>query len=100
MHGGFESMRGMTRDVPFITRRSTRDRDDVRRLLHIPADRPALLTSFGAYGAELPLESISRSGRYTLLDEHDHSAPSVSYIDLIAAADVVVSKPGYGIISD
>lgn len=100
MHGGFESMREVTRDVPFIARRSMRDRLDVRRRLGIPSSRPALLASFGAYGADLPLDDIGRWDEFTIIDEHHPAAVGLKYEDLVAAADVVVSKPGYGIISD
>src|SRR5258708_10104543 len=49
LHGGFESMRTVTRDIPFIARRSTRDPDDVRRILGIPDARPSVLASFRRY---------------------------------------------------
>jgi hypothetical protein len=102
LHGGFEPMSTVTRDIPFIVRRSTRDRRDTRRLLGIADDRPAVLPSFGGYGLDLPYDELARSDRFTIvrgdfaqLDEH-----RLQYQDLVAAADVVVSKPGYGIVSE
>ena len=102
MHGGFEPMTTVTRDIPFIVRRSTRDRRDTRRRLGIADDRPAVLPSFGAYGLDLPYDELARSDRFGMvrgdfaqLDEHD-----LHYQDLVAAVDVVVSKPGYGIVSE
>ena len=39
-----------TQAVPLICRRPTQPRDATRRDFHIPADRPAVLLSFGGYG--------------------------------------------------
>ena len=60
LHGGFEPMAAVTRDIPFIARRSTRDAGDTRRALGLTGDRPAVLPSFGAYGADLPLALLWR----------------------------------------
>ena len=49
-------MAAVTRDIPFIARRSTREREETRRALGLPGDRPVVLASFGAYGADLPVE--------------------------------------------
>jgi hypothetical protein len=101
LHGGFASMRAVTCDIPFIARRSTRERRETRRLLGLRDDRPAVLTSFGGHGVALP-DAIARSSRFALVGS-DTSALDVhglSYQDLVAAVDVVVSKPGYGIVSE
>jgi len=100
LHGGFEPMAKVTADIPFIARRSTRDRDDTRRLLGLPRDRPVVLPSFGGDGADLPIDALRRSGRFTLLGPYDTAPAGLTYQDLVAAADVVVSKPGYGIVSE
>ncbi len=100
LHGGFEPMAAVTRDIPFIARRSTRDPADTRRLLGIGGDRPVVLPSFGAYGTELPLEALRRSDRFTLIEPVAEPPAGLLYQDLVAAADVVVSKPGYGIVSE
>jgi UDP:flavonoid glycosyltransferase YjiC (YdhE family) len=101
LHGGFEPMAAVTVDIPLIARRSTRDRAETRRAAGV-ADgdtRPVVLPSFGAYGAALPLDALRRSGRLTVLDP-SHVPDGFRYQDLVAAADVVVSKPGYGIVSE
>jgi L-arabinokinase len=100
LHGGFEPMAGRVRDIPFIARRSTRDPADTRRLLGIAGDRPVLLPSFGGYGASLPLEALRRSPRLTIIEPVQEPPAGLLYQDLVAAADVVVSKPGYGIVSE
>jgi len=100
LHGGFESMTNLIEDIPFIARRSTRDRAEVRGMLGITGDRPVVLTSFGAYGADLPVDRISASRRFALLTPQREPPRGLRYQDLVAASDVVVSKPGYGIVSE
>lgn len=100
MHGGFEPMASVTRDIPFIARRSDRDPKDTRRLLGASDGRPLVLASFGGYGVELPYDRVAQSGRLTLIVPSQEPPRGLSYQDLIAAADVVVSKPGYGIVSE
>jgi L-arabinokinase len=100
LHGGFEAMTGCVRDIPFIARRSTRDPADTRRRLGIDGDRPVLLPSFGGYGANLPLEALRRSEQFTIIEAVREPPEGLLYQDLVAAADVVVSKPGYGIVSE
>jgi hypothetical protein len=102
LHGGFEPMAAVTRDIPFIARRSERDRRETRRMLRIPEGRPAVLPTFGGYGIDLPYAAVEREGRVTILrpDAVDLQASGLRHQDLVAAADVVISKPGYGIVSE
>jgi UDP:flavonoid glycosyltransferase YjiC (YdhE family) len=99
MHGGFATF-GEVIDIPFIARRSTRSRDDTRRLMNIPADRPFALASFGGYGVDVPFEAIGERECVTILSPGAVLPPPLVYQDLVAAADVVISKPGYGIVSE
>jgi UDP:flavonoid glycosyltransferase YjiC (YdhE family) len=100
MHGGFEPMAAVTRDIPFIARRSARDPDETRRLLGAGRDRPLVLASFGGFGARLPYDRLAQSGRLAVIAPPREPPHGLAYEDLVAAADVVVSKPGYGIISE
>ena len=97
--GGFASVAAVVEDVPFIARRSTRDRDETRRALGVAAGDRLVLSSFGRYGVELPYDRIASSGLRVLAPEQ-HPPSGFRYEDLVAAADVVVSKPGYGIVSE
>ena len=105
MWGGFKTMPAVT-DVPFVARRSTRDPQEVRAALGLPADRRVVLTSFGGYGlAGLDTEALERLPGYLVLlpgmiDESAMYASGYRYEDLVRAVDVVVTKPGYGIISE
>ena len=99
MHGGFDSM-GKIIDIPMIGRRSARSRADTRRMMRIPDDRPFVLASFGAYGLDAPFDEFARRERLTVLSSSTAPPPPLAYQDLVAAADVVISKPGYGIVSE
>ena len=100
LHGGFAPMAAVTRDIPLIARRSVRDPAETRRRLGLAGDRPIVLPSFGGYGADLPLDALRRSGRFTMIEPTREPPAGLVYQDLVAAADVVVSKPGYGIVSE
>jgi hypothetical protein len=119
MHGGFDAMAGAVRDIPLVARRSKLGRREARRALNFSDERPIVLASFGAHGLALPYRTIAAEQRFTLVvtdkeaepDEargaglrrlhmEEMAARGVQYEDLVAAADVVVSKPGYGIVSD
>ena len=102
MWGGFETMPDV-RDLPFVARHAQRDPDDTRRALGIPLDERAVLVSFGGYG--LQDATRSRMPGYRILwpgdvDEAAMYRRGFRYEDLVRAVDVVVSKPGYGIISE
>jgi L-arabinokinase len=102
MWGGFETMPEV-RDVPFVARHSRRDPRETRRALGLPLDARLVLVSFGGYG--LPAAARPRAAGYHVLwpgdlDESAMYERGVRYEDLVRASDVVVSKPGYGIISE
>jgi hypothetical protein len=99
LHGGFATFQQIV-DIPLIARRSTRARAETRRLLNIPDDRPFVLASFGGYGLGVPFEQIARDEHLTIFASRMAPPPPLEYEDLVAAADVVISKPGYGIVSE
>jgi len=108
------------RPSPFVARRPRLSRLDARRALRLnPARRIALL-SFGGYGLPaLNLPAIDCLDEWTVvttdrvtpgapelppevirLDEQAFADGPCRYEDLVQAADVVITKPGYGIIAD
>jgi hypothetical protein len=99
-HGGFEPMAAITEDIPLVARRSHRDPSDTRRLLGVNGDRPMVLVSFGAYGAALPLDAVRAADDLTVVTIERDPPHGLLYEDIVAAADVVISKPGYGIVSE
>jgi hypothetical protein len=125
LSGGFETFPEVT-DLPFIARRATAAPADTRARLGLPPGRLALV-SFGGYGVSgIDLAALSRTTGWTLLvsasvpfgpdqaplaqvavrgalhplDEPAMYAMGLRYEDVVAAVDVVVTKPGYGIISE
>jgi UDP:flavonoid glycosyltransferase YjiC (YdhE family) len=124
LHGGFETCPRI-RDLPFIARRATREGAEVRAALGLPADRPLALVSFGGYGVEgldlnalsdtdgfgivmtgttlfdgVPLRVCGATGALLPLDEPLMYARGYRYEDVVRAVDVVVTKPGYGIVAE
>jgi len=124
MHGGFATFPRVV-DLPFVARRSAREPDETRRLLGLPVDERLVLLSFGGYGLEqLDREALARLERldgYVALvsravpaladvegrrgnllpfDESRMYEAGGRYEDLVRAVDIVISKPGYGIISE
>lgn len=99
MHGGFVSMPDVV-DIPMIGRRSTIDPRTTRRALEVPDDRLFVLVSFSGRGLDLPLERIARNEGLTILSPPAALPQPLEYQDLVAAADLVISKPGYGIVSE
>lgn len=102
LHGGFEGMPAII-DIPFIARRSRRDPAETRRRLGVAGDRgdkPLVLASFGGSGLQLPFDSIAETNRVTVISLDRELPRGLEYQDIVAAADVVVSKPGYGIVSE
>lgn len=105
MWGGFATM-PTVQDIPFVARRSRREPGEVRDALGIRRDRHVVLTSFGGYGIDgLNVEAIRSMPDYLVLlpgmiDETAMYARGYRYEDLVRAVDVVVTKPGYGIISE
>ncbi len=104
------------RDIPLIARKAEHAPMEVRSLLGIPGDLPLIILSFGGFWlGEDYYRKLSRiKGCIWLASERmGFDLPSImnvsreelanlglGYPDLIGAADVVVTKPGYGILSE
>jgi len=126
MSAGFESFSNV-KDIPFVARHATRTREEVCKLLKLPADKPIVLMSFGGYGlpgldtdvlakfkkytvittANLPVGRTrketplaERKGAFISINEEAMYDAGVRYEDLVGAAEAVVTKPGYGIIAE
>jgi len=91
--------------VGFVARRPRVERDEARRRLGLDA-RTTVLLSFGGIGLpSLTPATLGRDDglRYVFPDELSAArldALALDYPDVVGAADVVVSKPGYGIVTD
>jgi len=96
---------GRVEEVGLVARRPRVGRADARARLGLDA-RPAVLVSFGGVGLPgLTRDAVGQDPAYQFLfpDELPPArldAAGLSYIDVVGAADVLVTKPGYGIVSD
>ena len=126
MWGGFESFSNV-KDIPFIARHASKSREEVAKILKLPTEKPFVLSSFGGYGVQsLDTEALSKFKKYTVLqtanvpmsrarsaaaltdkkgslvtiNEEGMYDAGVRYEDLVGASEAVISKPGYGVISE
>ncbi|HEY3380146.1 MAG TPA: hypothetical protein VGK32_00175 [Vicinamibacterales bacterium] len=124
MWGGFDmAPADATIDVPLVARRSVREPAETRRALGLPLDRKLVLLSFGGHGlkglspeafrvfgdeyvavvtGQLEMSDAARrsGGGVIDIDEQALYGAGWRYEDLVAAVDVVATKPGYGIIAE
>jgi hypothetical protein len=126
MSAGFEVFNNV-RDIPFIARHASKTREEVVKILKLPHEKPIVLASFGGYGlpgldsdllakfkkytvvttATIPMSRarkdtplVEKKGAFFSINEEAMYDIGVRYEDLVAAAEVLVTKPGYGIISE
>jgi len=126
MWGGFESFSNV-KDIPFIARHAAKTREEVAKILKLPAEKPFILSSFGGYGLQsLDTEALTKFKKYTVIqtanvpmsrarsaaalvdkkgslvtiNEEGMYDAGIRYEDLVGASEAVVTKPGYGIISE
>jgi hypothetical protein len=116
--GGFDIF-PRVEQLPLVARRARHAAAETRRYLGLPVDARIALLSFGGYGLPtLDLSAVDCRGPWTLvttdrvtgdqgtlphvrvLAERTFQDSAYRYEDLVAAADVVVTKPGYGTISE
>jgi hypothetical protein len=104
-------------DVPLVARRPRMGREEIRARLGLGAG-PAVLLSFGGMGFPgLDTEAYERLQEYRFvmagarghrepppnlrrLEADDLESRDLTYGDVVAGVDVVVTKPGYGIVTD
>ena len=97
--------------IPWISRVSSLTKDKARAKLGLPKSGTIVLLSFGGLGLRrLPLERIRKLKEFFFLStgEREQRFDNVvvlpdlqhHYQDLVRAGDIIVSKPGYGIVAD
>jgi UDP:flavonoid glycosyltransferase YjiC (YdhE family) len=97
--------------IPFITRSSALDPREAREKFGLPRAATVVLLSFGGHGLErLQLERLLQqkdfffvgTGEALRKERNLLILPNAqrNYVDLVRASDVIVSKPGYGIVAD
>lgn len=110
MHGDCSSCPNI-QDVPLVARRAQKDRDETRKILKLDPAQKVYLVSFASLElketAQKRVENISHA---LFLYKHPISFRfsnticlddlPLSYEDVVAAVDGVITKPGYGIVAD
>lgn len=102
-------------DIPLVARRPSVSRGEARKRLSLGAG-PVVLVSFGGVGLEgMDLGALAGLSpiQFLVVGERASPAPNVRYFahaeleqrglryeDVVGASDVVVTKPGYGIVTD
>jgi hypothetical protein len=114
MHGSFPAFRRIE-DVPMLVRRSRLSAEEARRALGLVRgqERPIVLLSFGGFGSGLvkmgqceDLADFLFIGFGTKPEGLKAAwlglpmRSPMPHVDVLAACDAVISKPGYGIFSE
>lgn len=97
--------------IPWITRVSSLTKAQARAVLGLPSSATIVLLSFGGLGLHsLPWEQLEALGDFYFVATGSTkesranllvlSNPQHHYENLVRAADVVMTKPGYGIVAD
>ncbi|MHC1726859.1 MAG: hypothetical protein AB9866_12780 [Syntrophobacteraceae bacterium] len=97
--------------IPLIARKAIRNREEVRQALGIAPGQKAYLLSFstlilpeGAYRKLEQIEGVTFLYKSPLEFPMAHArsidGSEVSYVEAVGAVDGVITKPGYGIVSD
>lgn len=110
MHGDCSSCPRIT-DVPLVARQPSRTRRESRAILGCEKDRKAYLVSFSELHLdESALRRLERMNnalflfkrplRFDFANGRSIDDLELSYVDVVGAMDAVITKPGYGIVSD
>lgn len=98
-------------DIPLVGRKSIVSREETHRRYNLPSGKKYVLLSFGTYGLkEFNFEEIEKLNDYFfvatfMLDSSYNNllclrGHDLVHEDLVAACDVVITKPGYGIVAE
>ncbi|MBI4573654.1 MAG: hypothetical protein HY713_10285 [candidate division NC10 bacterium] len=109
-HGPCDAFKAI-RDIPMVARRARRTKEEVRRRLGLDESRPVVLLSFGGFDIQgIDFDRVETLDEYLFLTTQPTPRPvrnvrpatldGLKYEDLVAQADAVITKPGYGIVSD
>jgi L-arabinokinase len=113
LHGPMDAFREIE-EIPHVVRPRGRSREQIRRDLGIEAERrPVVVVSFGGFAAvqfDRPLRLDPGPFRFVTFGDGLEGLPEDtvrlpvdhghSHEDLVAAADALITKPGYGTIAE
>lgn len=109
-HGPCDAFK-VVQDVPMIARRTRLSREQVRQKLGLAESRPVILLSFGGFEIQgIDFNRVEALEDYCFLTTQPPPRPvrnvraitldGLRYEDLVGQADAVITKPGYGIVSE
>lgn len=97
-------------DTPLVVRQPQGDREELRKRLGLDLSRKIVLLSFGGFDLErIPWERIGQMKEYQFIyfrsavpAENVLHVPNgvLPHVDIVQLADLVLSKPGYGICAE
>jgi UDP:flavonoid glycosyltransferase YjiC (YdhE family) len=100
-------------DVPLVVPEGRLEPGEVRRMLGVPPDQPLVCVSFGGFdfqrfpwgevAARAPkMRFVTTGSMGSLSARNTLSVPigTLPHCDLVRASDLVISKPGYGIVAE
>ncbi|MBA4392583.1 MAG: hypothetical protein C0407_03425 [Desulfobacca sp.] len=99
-------------DIPLVARRSKKPKAEIRRILGLPKDRKIGLIGYSQVDLQdRAIKKIEQlSSEYLFLTKPSLNwkslifkrveSEAVSFVDLVRVADFVMTKPGYGMVSD
>jgi hypothetical protein len=97
--------------IPWVGRTSLLTKQEARKAFRLPQSATLVLLSFGGLGLErLPWSNLKQLGDFFFVTTGETKQETNNlcvlpeaqrnYEDLVRAVDVVVTKPGYGIVAD
>lgn len=110
MHGDCSACPNITK-VPLVARKARLKPEETRRILGVDPGKKNFLISFASLDllpqAQRRLETIAGTNfyykaplRFDFANGYSIDGLNLSYADVVAAMDGVITKPGYGIVSD
>jgi Glycosyl transferase family 1 len=97
--------------IPWVARTSALTKEEARKAFRLPQSATLVLLSFGGLGLErFPWSNLNKMSEFFFVTtgESKQEISNVRFLpeaqrkyeDLVRAVDVVVTKPGYGIVAD
>jgi UDP:flavonoid glycosyltransferase YjiC (YdhE family) len=97
--------------IPWVARRSALTKEEARKAFRLPQSATVVLLSFGGLGLErFPWGKLKAMSElfFVMTGENKQETNNLrvlpeaqrNYADLVRAVDVIVTKPGYGIVAD
>jgi Glycosyl transferase family 1 len=97
--------------IPWVARSSLLTKQEARKAFELPESATVVLLSFGGLGLErFPWRNLNAMSEFFFVTTGENKQATNNlrvlpeaqrnYADLVRAADVIVTKPGYGIVAD